>query len=939
MNKFCLFSALAIAGLWSTVSLGAPLHSPHQHIQRRGPAPKVVIGATENLGGCVLGAPASAWTSDGQYHVIARSCTNNAILYKKWSGSSWSNWQTLAGCTKSQPSLISRGNKLWLYVLGCNSANAIEGTSSINAGQTWSSWQSIGGKTTSNPAIEWRDNAEQNLDVFVRSVDNALWRRTWNASTGWSVWQSLGGCLKDGPGVASTRNGRLDVVYIGCDNGIYQQYTLDGTTWSSRVKLGGPVSLFAPSAVWTNNQLEVYIQATNSTIWQRNWDGKQWSPWRTLSGCTKSGASVTSGLSVGRVDLAAAACDNTALHFTGQISPIVPSPVATLGQWSTAVDWPVVAIHTTLLANGKVLSWDAVNDDHTSWWVNRVPDYDTRVDLWDPATNQHTWVNEVGNGDMFCAGFASLPDGRLLVAGGNFTAGIPIRNTNIFNLATGLWSIGNLLNQARWYGTLTPLNSGEMMMTGGGPGTPEVFGLNGIWRLVNNAYRGDYAGTYPWTQQAPNGQVFYAGPGQTLSYLDPAGSGSTTTLGNRDSLYRDYGSYATYGIGKVLVTGGSSSAASAYTIDYASGTPQVRSTSSMAYGRRQHNLTLLANGEVMATGGISNGASLVALNAAVYAGELWSPDTGQWRTVANMAKIRQYHSTALLLPDGRVLSGGGGVCGDCTTVGYKERNVEFYSPPYLFRADGSLAARPVIQSAPSSVQYGTTFNIQLANWASLAKVHLIRPGSVTHSVNQEQRLVPLSFTQSGNSVTAMAPTNSNLAPPGYYMLFAVDNNGVPSVAKFVRMGSVTPTFQTRSKTVLQQQRKLDIGKADGTAFDSGSALMATTTQSKKTLNFMASPIHQGKVRLSWFAYNEKKFKSFKVYRGKDSLLEQAVSVTSKPIPAEKRYEKVYSISDSMGQSSAAHYWLQVTYANGKTQRVGPLQPSMGSQRKLQQTEA
>ena len=205
----------------------------------------------------------------------------------------------------------------------------------------------------------------------------------------------------------------------------------------------------------------------------------------------------------------------------------------------------------------------------------------------------------------------------------------------------------------------------------------------------------------------------------------------------------------------------------------------------MAYGRRQHNLTVLADGTVLATGGNSSGASLVDLNAGVYPAEQWNPATGQWRTLAAMQVTRQYHSTALLLPDGRVLSAGGGICGTCDQVGYLAKNAEIFSPPYLFQADGTLAPRPAIDAAPASTTYGAPMEIATGNPASIRKVALVRLGAVTHSNNMEQRYIPLSFTAGATSLTATAPANANIAPPGFYMLFIIDANGVPSVARMV----------------------------------------------------------------------------------------------------------------------------------------------------------
>jgi hypothetical protein len=169
----------------------------------------------------------------------------------------------------------------------------------------------------------------------------------------------------------------------------------------------------------------------------------------------------------------------------------------------------------------------------------------------------------------------------------------------------------------------------------------------------------------------------------------------------------------------------------------------------------------------------------------VYAAEQWKPATGQWTTLASMQVTRQYHSTALLLPDGRVLSAGGGLCGTCDAVGYEAKNAEIFSPPYLFTTGNTLASRPTISSAPTSVDYGATMRVGTPSPSAIRKVALVRLGSVTHSDNMEQRYIPLSFRRGTSRVTATAPANANIAPPGMYMLFILDSNGVPSVARMV----------------------------------------------------------------------------------------------------------------------------------------------------------
>ncbi|HEY6689020.1 MAG TPA: galactose oxidase-like domain-containing protein, partial [Propionibacteriaceae bacterium] len=210
----------------------------------------------------------------------------------------------------------------------------------------------------------------------------------------------------------------------------------------------------------------------------------------------------------------------------------------------------------------------------------------------------------------------------------------------------------------------------------------------------------------------------------------------------------------------------------------------------MSVGRRQHNLTILADGSVLATGGMSKATNAnVDLDNPVFAAERWDPATGNWTVLSGASRVRQYHSSATLLPDGRVLTGGGGVCASCVNLGYLEKNIEYFEPPYLFKKDGSgqRATRPVISSVPSTATYGQDFDISSAQAGSIAKVGLVRLGAATHSQDQGQRYIPLSFTASGDTLKATAPANSNIAPAGYYMLFITDDAGVPSVAKMIKL--------------------------------------------------------------------------------------------------------------------------------------------------------
>jgi hypothetical protein len=286
---------------------------------------------------------------------------------------------------------------------------------------------------------------------------------------------------------------------------------------------------------------------------------------------------------------------------------------------------------------------------------------------------------------------------------------------------------------------------------------------------------------------APNGKVFLAGFPQTSRYLDVSGTGQWSTVANRNVADRTMGSAVMYAPGKILYAGGGDPpTASAEVIDLNQPAPSWRTIARMAYVRRQLNATLLADGKVLVTGGTS-GPGFNDQAGAVHTAELWDPVTETWTTMASEAKNRTYHSTAMLLPDGRVLSSGSGEGGGVVYAN-SELSAQVFTPPYLFNRDGTLAARPSITSAPARLGYGQSFTVQTADAGSVSRGSLIRLSSVTHAFNQSQLIYPLTFTAATTtSVQALAPANGNLAPPGPYMLFLINKSGVPSVAKMVML--------------------------------------------------------------------------------------------------------------------------------------------------------
>jgi len=462
-----------------------------------------------------------------------------------------------------------------------------------------------------------------------------------------------------------------------------------------------------------------------------------------------------------------------------------------LGQWSEVDQWPLLAVHATLLPTGDVLAWDATPDDFDDN-PHTTNNYTTRVTVWDPVTNTHLAANNDTNADLFCAGSAQLWDGRVVFAGGDSGKqgrNGPLSNSSIYDPWTNTWRQTDNLNAPRWYSSNAALSNGELLTFGGtySP-TPlaEVLQFNKQWRPLPLETQYTISGDYSWLQTTSNGDVMYLGPHNTLSTLETAGEGLWSAGPERDDIpYRSYGSYAMYSENNVIVAGGAESTNSATVVDLL--TQISEPAADMVIGRRQHNLTVLADGSVLATGGNSSGVSLVDLDNSVLTPEVWNPDTDEWTVLADMQRARQYHSIALLLPDGRVLSAGGGYCGECGTAGYHEQNAEIFSPPYLFDENGA-AVRPTITEAPSKIDYDQVISVRTPDSADISSVSLIKLGSVTHSQNQEQRFKALPFRTRKNLLRVRTPVTREISPPGHYLLFLINKQGTPSLGKVIQVG-------------------------------------------------------------------------------------------------------------------------------------------------------
>jgi galactose oxidase-like protein/fibronectin type III domain protein len=267
-------------------------------------------------------------------------------------------------------------------------------------------------------------------------------------------------------------------------------------------------------------------------------------------------------------------------------------------------------------------------------------------------------------------------------------------------------------------------------------------------------------------------------------------------VGNSKFGTRNWGSSVMYDNGKVLLIGGAKNSpytsamptATAEVIDLNGSTPTWSYTGSLAGPRKLHNATLLPDGKVLVTGGVRSVENPNVEPAdPAYTSEMWDPATGTWTTMASITVIRAYHAIALLLPDGRVLSAGGDFGG---------ASAEIYSPPYLFKG-----TRPTISSAPAAVGYGSVFPVATPDAGSITNVTMIALSSVTHGFNMGQRIIRPSFSLASGGLNVVAPSNANLAPPGYYMLFILNGTGVPSVADILQLSGATPTpTPTRTPT-------------------------------------------------------------------------------------------------------------------------------------------
>ena len=459
------------------------------------------------------------------------------------------------------------------------------------------------------------------------------------------------------------------------------------------------------------------------------------------------------------------------------------------GRWSSRIDWPHIAIHNVVLSDGKLLTYGTGGSG-----IQGAMEFN----LWDPSLgigqSAHTNIQGTAQVDSFCSAATMLPDtGNVLISGGDArpvglnNAGI--RDATLYSAATQSVSPASDMLYERWYPTSTTLPNGDVLISAGRDGQrvptpiPEVYSAaSNSRRALDNASMSDYGYFYPRQFVMPNGSVFGVSS-RDMYVMSTDGAGTITDVGDLPG--HSFGSSATAAMfrpGKVLHAGGiSNHGLGAVVIDLTSGTPAVSRSENLAQPRRAWASTvLLADGKVLMVGGSYelNDDVTASLGA-----EMWDPDTGKWTQYSRSELPRLYHSSAVLMMDGRVLSAGGGSPGPLTN-----RNAEIFSPPYLFDENGALAQRPEINYAPEVAAWGQTIGIRTNNNNGISRVTLVKSGSITHGFNMDQRFLEVDFSIEADSLSLTMPASGNVAPPGYYLLFVHNLKGTPSLAQMISIG-------------------------------------------------------------------------------------------------------------------------------------------------------
>lgn len=509
-----------------------------------------------------------------------------------------------------------------------------------------------------------------------------------------------------------------------------------------------------------------------------------------------------------------------ALALSASAAPLSAPCAATpaeIGGWSPAIQFATVPVAAAMLPNGKILIWSSWDKDVFTYGSGQTSSSNgvqqTQTQIYDPADGSVTGLITVTNTghDMFCPGTAFLEDGRLLVSGGGGGGVGPfVTNTSIYDFRSDQWYGDAHMAYERWYNTSVTLADGDVFTVGGRNDTLDLNDPGEMWSdgqgwvvlpgtPIKPMTEGvlDRSNEHPKLFLAPNGRLFAAGPSPRLRYYDTIGNGHVDTefINRADDVLAQNNVSVMFDERKILAAGGSKS----YDIGVKGNTPATtnayvieigdiiqetipRKIQAMKRPRAFANGVILPDGKVLVVGGLDKGRNFWDQGAQTVP-ELFDPVTETWSDMADQVTPRTYHSVALLMPDGRVFSGGGGYCNpdDCRNDALNHRDAQIFSPPYLFKG-----ARPTISTAPRAVGYNGSFDVKAG--ADTTRFTMVRMSATTHGVNTDQRILKPEFVADGHGGFLLkGPANGNLAPPGFYMLFALNAGDVPSVAKIMQV--------------------------------------------------------------------------------------------------------------------------------------------------------
>jgi hypothetical protein len=498
------------------------------------------------------------------------------------------------------------------------------------------------------------------------------------------------------------------------------------------------------------------------------------------------------------------------------------------GVWRTLPYlFPINPISATLLSNGRVLIVSGSENNA----YNSEGSETYRFAVWDPTrTDESSIVVQNIGYDVFCSGTAVLPDGRPLTVGGTQTYQFTGDNrASIFNPLTSQFPQSQSMVAGRWYATATELGDGGIVAFSGTDETSSYSTNNTveIYDLADAGAGWSSPVTAPFTpplfprmELLPNGSVFFTGQGSGLPCPSTCPQSTpngwlfdpwrrTWTQSATVTTSRTYGSAVILPLlppnytPRVMNFGGNSTTASTNsteTIDLSAASPTWTPGPNMSTARVMNNAVILPNGTVLSEGG---SVDYETPDTPGKHADVYDPVMNAFSSGGTAAYSRLYHSTTLLLPDATVMS-----LGSNPVRGSYEPAIEIYTPSYLFDANDRpiVANRPTITNVSVSVLgYAAPFTVSYTSSNPIGSAVLMRPGSVTHSFNFDQRLVGLcgpspqpACSPGSGTLSLTTPPNGNVAPPGYYMLFLLDSAGVPSKAQFIQLTrhSSTPPTDT-----------------------------------------------------------------------------------------------------------------------------------------------